>query len=191
MAGHRWSERRASTGEAIQAATASAKTTTKTSAATKFKPAPKDAIALLKADHEAVSQLFAEVEKTRSVPNKKALVAEIFSALSVHAPIEEEIFYPAATLALKNKLLVPEATVEHATVKDLIAQLAAPQRQPITQLAHWAAHRAAQWGVRPVARLGFTAAPWCARAPPAPDSRWRRRARSCRGRAKGSTPPTG
>ena len=99
------------------------KTTTKTAASDHAKPAPKDAIALLKADHEAVSQLFAEYEKTRSVPNKKALVAQICTALSVHAQIEEEIFYPAVKAALKDKLLVPEASVEHAGVKDLIAQL--------------------------------------------------------------------
>ena len=98
-------------------------TATKTVSPEKAKPAPKDAIALLKADHEAVSQLFAEYEKTRSVPNKKTLVAEICTALSVHAQIEEEIFYPAVKTALKDKLLVPEATVEHASVKDLIAQL--------------------------------------------------------------------
>jgi len=98
-------------------------TATKTVSPEKAKPAPKDAIALLKADHEAVSQLFAEYEKTRSVPNQKALVAEICTALSVHAQIEEEIFYPAVKTALKDKLLVPEATVEHASVKDLIAQL--------------------------------------------------------------------
>ena len=98
-------------------------TSTKTAAHEKAKPAPKDAIALLKADHEAVSQLFAEYEKARSVPNKKALVAEICTALSVHAQIEEEIFYPAVKAALKDKLLVPEATVEHAGVKDLIAQI--------------------------------------------------------------------
>lgn len=98
-------------------------TATKTAASDKAKPAPKDAIALLKADHEAVSQLFTEYEKTRSVPNKKALVAEICTALSVHAQIEEEIFYPAVKAALKDKLLVPEATVEHGGVKDLIAQL--------------------------------------------------------------------
>ena len=98
-------------------------TTPKTAAAPKARPAPKDAIALLKADHAAVSQLFAEYEKTRSVPNKKALVAQICTALSVHAQIEEEIFYPAVKAALKDKLLVPEASVEHAGVKDLIAQL--------------------------------------------------------------------
>jgi hypothetical protein len=98
-------------------------TTTKTTSPAKAAPAPKDAIALLKADHAAVSQLFADYEKTRSVSNKKALVAEICTALSVHAQIEEEIFYPAVKTALKDKLLVPEATVEHAGVKDLIAQL--------------------------------------------------------------------
>lgn len=96
-------------------------TTTKT--ATPHKAPAKDAIALLKADHEAVSDLFSEYEKTRSVSQKKALVAEICIALSVHAQVEEEIFYPAVKAALKDKLLVPEATVEHAGVKDLIAQL--------------------------------------------------------------------
>ena len=95
---------------------------TKTAAAKTPTPA-KDAIALLKADHEAVSHLFDEFEKARSVANKKSLVAEICSSLSVHAQVEEEIFYPAVKAALKDKLLVPEATVEHAGVKRLIAQL--------------------------------------------------------------------
>ena len=98
-------------------------TATKTAAPNNPVAAAKDAVALLKAEHEAVSQLFAEYEKTRSVPNKKALVAKICTALSVHAQIEEEIFYPAVKAALKDKLLVPEATVEHAGVKDLISQL--------------------------------------------------------------------
>ena len=98
-------------------------TTAKTPTATHTAATAKDAIALLKADHEAVSQLFAEFESTRSVANKKALVAEICTALSVHAQIEEEIFYPAFKAALKDKRLVPEANVEHAGVKSLIAQL--------------------------------------------------------------------
>ncbi len=41
----------------------------------------------------------------------------------MHAQIEEEIFYPDVKLALKDKVLVPEATVEHAGVKDLIERL--------------------------------------------------------------------
>lgn len=98
-------------------------TTTKTTAASKPPPAAKDAIAFLRADHGTVSGLFADYEKTNSSSKKKALVAEICSELSVHAQIEEEIFYPAVKAALKDKHLVPEATVEHASVKDLIAQI--------------------------------------------------------------------
>jgi hemerythrin superfamily protein len=96
---------------------------TATATAEKTKPVAKDAIALLKADHEAVNRLFDEYEKTHSASNKKALVGEICTALRVHAQIEEEIFYPAVKAALKDKLMVPEATVEHAGVKDLIAQI--------------------------------------------------------------------
>ncbi|WP_346208772.1 hemerythrin domain-containing protein [Aeromonas salmonicida] len=97
-------------------------TVTNTSATSKT-PATKDAIALLRADHKEVSDLFADYEKTRSNAKKKALVAKICSELSVHTQIEEEIFYPAITTALKDKLLVPEATIEHGGIKDLIAQL--------------------------------------------------------------------
>jgi len=43
--------------------------------------------------------------------------------LGIHAQVEEEIFYPAVKAALKDKELVPEATVEHATLKGLIAQV--------------------------------------------------------------------
>jgi hemerythrin-like domain-containing protein len=97
-------------------------TASKSATPAQAKPA-KDAIALLKADHVAVSELFTQFETTRSSAKKKSLVAEICTALSVHAQIEEEIFYPAVKAALKDKLLVPEATVEHQGVKDLIAQL--------------------------------------------------------------------
>ncbi|MEO8342242.1 MAG: hemerythrin domain-containing protein [Gallionella sp.] len=55
--------------------------------------------------------------------HKKEIVAQICTELSVHAQIEEEIFYPAVKQALKDKKLVPEATVEHATLKGLIAQV--------------------------------------------------------------------
>lgn len=82
-----------------------------------------DATSLLRADHKAVNELFAEYEKARSVTKKKLLVTQICIELSVHAQIEEEIFYPAVKKALNDKELIPEATVEHATLKDLIAQV--------------------------------------------------------------------
>ncbi|HDX8379249.1 hemerythrin domain-containing protein [Aeromonas salmonicida] len=98
-------------------------TTVTNTSATSKNAATKDAIALLRADHKEVSDLFADYEKTRSNAKKKALVAKICSELSVHTQIEEEIFYPAIKTALKDKLLVPEATIEHGGIKDLIAQL--------------------------------------------------------------------
>jgi len=84
---------------------------------------PQEATALLRADHKVVSDLFAEYEKSRTRSTKKKLVARICTELTVHAQVEEEIFYPAVKLALKDTELVPEATVEHATLKDLIAQV--------------------------------------------------------------------
>ena len=94
-------------------------------AAAKRSAAPKtpDAIALLRADHKAVSELFEQFESTRSATKKKAIVAKICQELTVHAQIEEEIFYPAIKQALKDKELVPEAQVEHDSVKSLIAQV--------------------------------------------------------------------
>lgn len=82
-----------------------------------------DAIALLRADHAEVSALFADYTKTRGTVRKQRLVEHICTALTVHTLIEEEIFYPAVERALKDKTLVPEAQVEHATLKQLISQL--------------------------------------------------------------------
>lgn len=95
-------------------------TKTKTNRST---PKVLGATELLRADHELVSSLFAEYEKTRLSSKKKELVARICLELSVHAQVEEEIFYPAFKKALKDKDLVPEATVEHASLKALIAQV--------------------------------------------------------------------
>ena len=98
-------------------------TTAKKTAASVSPGKRQDATTLLRADHKLVNDLFAEYEKASSANKKKQLVAQICSELSVHAQIEEEIFYPAVKRALKDKELIPEATVEHATLKDLIAQV--------------------------------------------------------------------
>ena len=83
----------------------------------------KDATALLKADHKLVAALFTDYEATNSTAKKKQLVTQICMQLTIHAQVEEEIFYPAVQKALKDHELVPEATVEHATLKELIAQI--------------------------------------------------------------------
>lgn len=82
-----------------------------------------DALALLKADHAKVDDLFEKFEHARAGTRKKELVGEICDELTVHAQVEEEIFYPAVKAALKDTELIPEATVEHASIKDLIAQV--------------------------------------------------------------------
>jgi len=94
-------------------------TATKKSASSKAQ----DATALLKADHKLVSDLFDEYEASRSSAKKKKIVGQICDELTVHAQVEEEIFYPAVKRALKDKELIPEAQVEHATLKNLIAQV--------------------------------------------------------------------
>ena len=82
-----------------------------------------DAITLLRADHEKVSELFEKFEKARDSEKKKSLASDICNELTIHAAIEEEIFYPAAKEALKDDEMVPEALVEHDSLKKLIADI--------------------------------------------------------------------
>jgi hemerythrin superfamily protein len=101
----------------------SKKSASRKTAAKKSSRASPDAIALLRADHKTVQDLFKQFEKTRSGDRKQALAEKICDELTVHAKIEEEIFYPAARGAIREKDLIAEATVEHQSAKDLIAQI--------------------------------------------------------------------
>ncbi len=84
----------------------------------------KDAIALLKADHRAVEELFGNFEKASGTERKQKLAEEICLALSVHAQIEEEIFYPACEGKVDEDLL-KESYVEHDAAKLMIAEIMA------------------------------------------------------------------
>lgn len=97
-----------------------------TTAATTTTTKTQDAIAMLKADHKEVHAMFEEYEGLgdRANVSKNKLVAQICKALKIHTQIEEEIFYPAVREASKDtEDMVDEAVVEHASAKDLIAQL--------------------------------------------------------------------
>ena len=61
--------------------------------------ATNDAISLLKADHKEVSDMFERFETAREATKSK-LATEICQALTVHAQVKEELFYPAAHEAL-------------------------------------------------------------------------------------------
>jgi hemerythrin superfamily protein len=71
-----------------------------------------DAIALLKQDHRTVEELFADFEKASGDGRKERLATQICLELSVHAAIEEEIFYPACEGKVDEDLL-KESYVEH------------------------------------------------------------------------------
>lgn len=85
-----------------------------------------DAITMLTADHKKVKKLFSDFDKIKesgSDDEKSAVVEQICNELSIHAEIEEEIFYPAVREAIDESDLMDEALVEHAGAKVLIAQL--------------------------------------------------------------------
>ncbi len=89
-----------------------------------------DAITLLTADHKEVKALFKEYDKLVKSESdddeKQELAEQICLKLTVHATAEEEIFYPAAREVLgEDADLIDEADVEHASAKDLIAQIQA------------------------------------------------------------------
>ena len=86
---------------------------------------PQDAIALLTRDHKEVKELFEAYESLEEGDDegKLDLARNICMMLTVHATIEEKIFYPAAREMLAERDLLDEAEVEHASAKDLIAQI--------------------------------------------------------------------
>jgi hemerythrin superfamily protein len=86
-----------------------------------------DAIAMLKADHDKVKKLLAELESTteRGVKTREELFATIKGELTIHEVIEEEIFYPALKSHPKAKDLVLEGYEEHHVVDLLMGELEA------------------------------------------------------------------
>jgi hypothetical protein len=84
-----------------------------------------DAIALLKADHRRVEELFEKFDSTKGDATKEKLAQQICMELSIHTVIEEEIFYPACAEKIEDKNLVQEAYVEHDGAKVLIAEILA------------------------------------------------------------------
>ena len=74
-----------------------------------------------------MKKLFKQYEKLADAEadgeERQALAEQICAMLTVHATVEEEIFYPAAREAEVDSDLLDEAEVEHASAKDLIAQI--------------------------------------------------------------------
>ncbi len=81
------------------------------------------AIDLLEEDHQEVDGFFEEYETLEDAGEKERLALKICLALTIHTQIEEEIFYPAAREAIERAELIDEAIVEHASAKQLIAEI--------------------------------------------------------------------
>ena len=84
-----------------------------------------DAITLLKQDHKTVEKLFKQFEKAEGKPQEGRKVADqVIEELSVHAFIEEQIFYPAVRAEMPDaEDDILEALEEHHVVKWLLSEL--------------------------------------------------------------------
>lgn len=88
-----------------------------------------DAIDLLDADHKAVKKLFIDFnalcEDGAPAQDRQALAEKICLEITIHAQVEEEIFYPAVREAIGDDALMDHALQEHAQAKETIAKIQA------------------------------------------------------------------
>ncbi|HVF67592.1 MAG TPA: hemerythrin domain-containing protein [Pyrinomonadaceae bacterium] len=84
-----------------------------------------NAFQLLKEDHKKVSGIFQQLEPTteRAEKTRTELFAKLNEELSIHAQIEEQIFYPAIKQAAETREIVLEGFEEHHVVKILLKEL--------------------------------------------------------------------
>ncbi len=86
-----------------------------------------DALSLLTAEHADLMDMFesfgALCERGASKIEKSAVAEEICLSLTIHAQVEQEIFYPAVRAAIGDDALMDEAQVEHAEADDLNARI--------------------------------------------------------------------
>jgi hypothetical protein len=96
------------------------------------KQAP-DAIDLLDADHLAVHGLFESyrvlVRSRAGALQRRALAEEICMELTIHAKLEEELFYPAVREALNDEELLDEAEDPHGNQREFVAQILATRAE--------------------------------------------------------------
>jgi hemerythrin superfamily protein len=86
-----------------------------------------DAIVLLKDDHKTVEKLFKEFEQAgeKAYKTKRKIADKVIEELTVHAWIEERVFYPAARDAVpQTKDHVLESVEEHHVVLWMLSELA-------------------------------------------------------------------
>jgi hemerythrin superfamily protein len=88
-----------------------------------------DAVDLLDADHKLAQKQFLDYQALcdDGAPSnaRQQLALKICQDLTVHAQIEEEIFYPRVGAAIGDESVIQEALREHAEAKKTIARIQA------------------------------------------------------------------
>lgn len=82
----------------------------------------RDALKMLAEDHRKVEELFEKYENARGPAAQAKIVRQICEELTIHALIEEQVFYPAVRAAVDEDMM-DEAQVEHDSAKGLILSL--------------------------------------------------------------------
>jgi hemerythrin superfamily protein len=85
--------------------------------------AGKDVLDRLKEDHREVEDLFRRFESATDAAREKAIASDICDALTRHAALEEQFFYPEVRDAIDEASMVDEAVVEHDAMKYLVDQI--------------------------------------------------------------------
>ena len=82
-----------------------------------------DALELLKQDHQAVKDLFDQIDDAEDGKQRKKLFDQIDTQLNIHAHIEETVFYPEMQKIDQLKDMVEEALAEHQELKTLLEKV--------------------------------------------------------------------
>jgi len=82
-----------------------------------------DALQLLRQDHQAVKDLFDQVDDAEDGKQRKRIFDQIDTQLNIHSHIEETVFYPEMRKIEELKEMVEEALQEHQEVKTLLEEI--------------------------------------------------------------------
>lgn len=109
-----------------------------------------DAIELLTTQHAEVAALFAKLDTETDEVSCREMVGRLVDRLTMHAALEEELFYPAVAALPGGDALAGHARDEHERIKDLLENLRDPHcpkreyREPLQQLRRTVEHHVAE-----------------------------------------------
>jgi len=88
-----------------------------------------NAIELLKTQHSEVDALFAKIEHESTEADWHDMVGRLVDRLTLHAALEQEIFYPAVAMLSGGGRMTAHARDEHAKVVRMLEPLRVPRAE--------------------------------------------------------------